>query len=161
MVKSKKHNDLISIQNKEASELNVAQLPSSENELGSFPARLQQVIGSRSVRSFAGDCGMSDTVVRQYLSGKSEPTRPAIIAIARISGCSIDWLMTGEGEMKRGAATAEPVAAAKAAVADPGEPFAQDAESEELCRLLKRYGNRALVEDVKARLLKIKAVVEG
>lgn len=54
------------------------------------------------MRSFAGECGMSDTVIRQYLSGKSEPTRPAIIAIARISGCSINWLLTGEGGMRPG-----------------------------------------------------------
>ncbi len=102
MTKTSKHNNYSALQNSEASELNIAKLPSSENKLGSFPARLQQAIGDRSVRSFASDCGMSDTVVRQYLSGKSEPTRPAIIAIARVSGCSIEWLLTGEGEMRRG-----------------------------------------------------------
>lgn len=183
MAKRAKHNDYGVLQNSEASELNVAKLPGSEKELGSFPTRLQQAIGERSVRSFASDCGLSDTVVRQYLSGKSEPTRPAIIAIARVSGCSIDWLLTGEGEMRRTESfkclTEEDLAFGEALcrigrdesesvlgndkvmVADPGAPFAQDTESEELCRLLKRYGNRALIEDVKARLLKIKQVVEG
>ena len=66
-----------------------------------------------------------------------------------------------EGEMELGTTTDESISNAKSVVADPGGSFAQDAESEELCRLLKRYGNRALVEDVKARLLKIKQVVEG
>ncbi|NJD39494.1 MAG: helix-turn-helix transcriptional regulator [Geobacter sp.] len=108
MTKDKEHSISRHLLDSEASELNVAQLPNSEKELGGFPSRLQQVVGERSVRSFASDCGMSDTVVRQYLSGKSEPTRPAIIAIARVSGCSIDWLMTGEGKMRRGEAAPEP-----------------------------------------------------
>ncbi len=99
-----KHNKISILPNSEASELKRAELPSYTAELGSFPDRLQKAVGDKSVRSFAAECGMSDTVVRQYLSGKSEPTRPAIIAIARVAGCSIEWLLTGEGPMKRGAA---------------------------------------------------------
>jgi len=50
------------------------------------------------VRAFAGRIGASDTGFRQYLTGKSEPTRPVLVAIAREAGVNIGWLVTGEGE---------------------------------------------------------------
>lgn len=69
-------------------------------EIGTFPDRLRQVIEKRSVRSFARHCGMSDSVLRQYLKGKSEPTRPVLLAIACCTGVSVEWLATGTGPMK-------------------------------------------------------------
>jgi len=60
-----------------------------------FPERLKQAIGDQSVRAFARSCQLSDTVVRQYLSGQSEPTRPALIAMAKASSKSLNWLMLG------------------------------------------------------------------
>lgn len=127
-----------------------------------FADRMQIIIKKLGSQEKLGDaCGISGVTIGKYASGKADPSRERLVSMAETANVNVLWLATGEGEMEQGTATAEPVAAAKAAVADPGEPFAQDAESEELCRLLKRYGNRALVEDVKARLLKIKAVVEG
>jgi transcriptional regulator with XRE-family HTH domain len=64
----------------------------------SFPERLKQLIGGQSIRAFARECGLSDTTLRQYLSGQSEPTRPALIAIARAAHVSLDWLICGEGD---------------------------------------------------------------
>ncbi len=63
----------------------------------SFVKRLKETIGKKSVRSFALACGLSDTVLRQYLSGKSEPTRLPLIAIAQTGNVRIEWLVTGEG----------------------------------------------------------------
>ncbi|MDD5171217.1 MAG: S24 family peptidase [Syntrophales bacterium] len=62
-----------------------------------FPERLREVIGERSIREFAEKCTLSDTVLRQYLNGKSEPTRPVIIAITQSAGVRLEWLATGEG----------------------------------------------------------------
>lgn len=62
-----------------------------------FPERLREVIGERSIREFAEKCNLSDTVLRQYLYGKSEPTRPVVIAIAQCAGVRLEWLATGEG----------------------------------------------------------------
>ncbi len=64
----------------------------------SFPERLKMAIGDKSARAFAIECGISPTGLHQYLSGKSEPTRPAIIAIANTAGVDLRWLVTGEGE---------------------------------------------------------------
>ncbi|MGB7316182.1 MAG: hypothetical protein WA939_24880, partial [Nodosilinea sp.] len=46
-------------------------------EVDQFPVRLKQAVGDKSIRGFARECGFSDTVLRQYLNGQSEPTRPA------------------------------------------------------------------------------------
>jgi len=61
-----------------------------------FPVRLKQAVGDKSIRGFARDCGFSDTVLRQYLNGQSEPTRPALLAIARTANVSVEWLATGQ-----------------------------------------------------------------
>ncbi|WOD39862.1 LexA family transcriptional regulator [Nodosilinea sp. E11] len=61
-----------------------------------FPQRLKQAVGENSIRGFARSCGFSDTVLRQYLNGQSEPTRPALLAIARTANVSVEWLAGGQ-----------------------------------------------------------------
>ncbi|MEY3297148.1 MAG: hypothetical protein RLZZ597_408 [Cyanobacteriota bacterium] len=65
-------------------------------EVDQFPVRLKQAVRDKSIRGFARDCGFSDTVLRQYLNGQSEPTRPALLAIARTANISVEWLATGQ-----------------------------------------------------------------
>lgn len=81
---------------------NTASTGKKLQEIGAFPERLRQIIGGRSVRSFARHCGISDSVLRQYLRGKSEPTRPVLLAIACCTGVAVEWLATGTGTMKTG-----------------------------------------------------------
>lgn len=64
---------------------------------GGFPTRLANVIGKRSVRSFARSAGVSDTFLRQCLAGRTEPTRTKLIAIARAGDTTVEWLATGRG----------------------------------------------------------------
>ncbi|EKV01603.1 putative transcriptional regulator [Leptolyngbya sp. PCC 7375] len=68
------------------------------DEPDGFPSRLKQAMGTKSIRGFARECGFSDTVLRQYLSGQSEPTRPVLLAIARAADVSLEWLAAGQGE---------------------------------------------------------------
>jgi transcriptional regulator with XRE-family HTH domain len=65
-------------------------------ELDDFPGRLKKAVGENSIRGFARSCGFSDTVLRQYLNGQSEPTRPALLSIARIADVSLEWLAGGQ-----------------------------------------------------------------
>lgn len=71
-------------------------------ELDDFPSRLKKAVGENSIRGFARSCGFSDTVLRQYLNGQSEPTRPALLAIARSAGVSLEWLVGGQATFLEG-----------------------------------------------------------
>ncbi|MEM6256405.1 MAG: S24 family peptidase [Cyanobacteria bacterium P01_D01_bin.156] len=69
---------------------------SDVNESDDFPSRLKKAVGDKSIRGFARECGFSDTVLRQYLNGQSEPTRPVLLAIARAADVSLEWLAAGQ-----------------------------------------------------------------
>jgi phage repressor protein C with HTH and peptisase S24 domain len=75
--------------------------PSSTSEVGRFNDRLMLAVGETSVRSLARRVCASHTVIHQYLQGKSEPTRPILVAIADATGVNLEWLATGEGPMRR------------------------------------------------------------
>lgn len=66
-------------------------------EQASFRQRLREALGGRSVNSFAKQVPVSQSVMRQYLIGESEPTRPVVLAIARAAGVSPSWLAFGIG----------------------------------------------------------------
>ncbi|WP_445157368.1 helix-turn-helix domain-containing protein [Halomonas sp. E14] len=79
---------------------------SSDSELErEFGARLRQAIGSRSVLSFAKECGISDSLVRKYLAG-SLPGLDKALTMARVAGVSLEWLATGRGSPEQAADSA-------------------------------------------------------
>jgi transcriptional regulator with XRE-family HTH domain len=73
---------------------------SSEEDLCYFAERLKACVGDNSLRAFASKAGISPTALRQYLIGKSEPTRSMLLAIARTAGVNVAWLATGDGPMR-------------------------------------------------------------
>lgn len=78
------------------SDVSPDEMQSNLDEPDGFPSRLKQAMGTKSIRGFARECGFSDTVLRQYLSGQSEPTRPVLLAIARAADVSLEWLAAGQ-----------------------------------------------------------------
>lgn len=86
----------------DASEFKKAKRPSSAQELGRFPVRLKELIGSSSVRGFATKCGLSEAVLRSYLRGDTFPTLDRLELIAKAGETRVGWLATGEGPIKRG-----------------------------------------------------------
>lgn len=62
-----------------------------------FAKRLHEAKGDESARSFAQRAGVSSNVMNQYLSGKSEPTRPNLMKIAEAAHVNLEWLATGRG----------------------------------------------------------------
>jgi transcriptional regulator with XRE-family HTH domain len=58
--------------------------------------RLRLLIGPRGTSEIARKCGLSDSVMRKYLAG-SEPSRAALVKIARGTNTNLVWLATGEG----------------------------------------------------------------
>jgi len=85
----------------DTSEFNKAKRPSSTHELGRFPDRLKELIGSSSVRSFAIKCGLSEAVLRSYLRGNTFPTLDRLELIATSGEVRAGWLATGEGPRER------------------------------------------------------------
>lgn len=62
--------------------------------------RLRQLMGDLSRAEFARKCGVQDSSIRQYLSGKSLPSLENLIAISRATGASLDWIATGLASQK-------------------------------------------------------------
>ena len=65
-----------------------------------IPARLEQLRGDRSQRSFARDLGVFQQNVNRYESGTT-PHTDFLITLALKEGISIDWLLLGKGKMRR------------------------------------------------------------
>lgn len=63
-----------------------------------FVERLKDAVGSESLRKFAARINVSYSGFAAYISGKSEPSRPALIAIAKAAGVNVEWLATGQGD---------------------------------------------------------------
>lgn len=73
----------------------------TEGNSDRFIERLKLIIGVESQRSFAHAVGVADGTLRAWITGKAEPSMQTIIAIAGYRGVSIDWLLTGEGQMRK------------------------------------------------------------
>lgn len=66
-----------------------------------FKCRLKKVMGGKSNRSFATECDISEMTLRRYLAGETFPPLDTLEKIASVAGCSLAWLASGEGEMRR------------------------------------------------------------
>lgn len=60
-----------------------------------FKNRLTEIMQGDSVSVFAKKCDMSETVIRDYLSGKTYPSLNRLAAIAEKCSVSYNWLATG------------------------------------------------------------------
>jgi transcriptional regulator with XRE-family HTH domain len=61
-----------------------------------FSDRLRTLMVGRSIRQLAASAGLSQTGVRAYLTGTSEPGLSALVQLANVLGVSVQWLATGE-----------------------------------------------------------------
>lgn len=67
-------------------------------DTAAFSRRIGQLIESAgSASAFARLCGISESVVRKWRGGQSEPSRAYLERIARRTGASLAWLVSGEG----------------------------------------------------------------
>lgn len=71
--------------------------PFNSQEKGTgFGERLKEVIGNKSGRAFAKEVSISYSTLHNYLTNMSLPTLDNLIALAKHTGVSIEWLATGE-----------------------------------------------------------------
>ncbi len=68
-----------------------------------FPERLRSVVGSESVRSFARRSRVSEATLRNYLEGERLPSLDRAARLAAAAGVSLGWLVSGEGQARKGA----------------------------------------------------------
>ncbi len=77
-----------------------------EGEEKGFPARLEAALGEQSVYAFAKKSGITESLLRKYLAGASQPGMDKLATIAQATGTRLDWLVLGEGQ--RSAPRTEP-----------------------------------------------------
>ncbi|WP_085247823.1 LexA family transcriptional regulator [Gilliamella mensalis] len=65
-----------------------------------FRNRLNLVLEGISGNAFAKKVGMSEAVIRDYLSGKTYPALNRLAIIAQKCDVPIEWLVTGKGECR-------------------------------------------------------------
>ena len=66
-----------------------------------FASRVESLVKEfGSVAEVARKCGLSETVVRKWRNGVSDPSRSNLVALARAANVSLVWLATGEGEAR-------------------------------------------------------------
>lgn len=66
-----------------------------------FADRLKMAMGEESNSGFAKKCGLSESAIRNYLKGQTTPDLDTLGKIAEVSGYSLAWLASGEGEKRR------------------------------------------------------------
>lgn len=63
----------------------------------SFPERLKELMGNKSIRSFGEEIDASEGGIRKWLNNTSRPSFDKVVRIARQYNVNLEWLSTGEG----------------------------------------------------------------
>lgn len=98
--------------NRNSSDSGSDPVPILDEESEQLRLRIKEVVGDRSVRSFADAAGIGPTSLRNYIEGERKPKRPAIEKIAFEAQVSSEWLATGrEPKYRNGVSSYAPVGA--------------------------------------------------
>ncbi|WP_057063591.1 helix-turn-helix domain-containing protein [Citrobacter freundii] len=63
-----------------------------------FKDKLAEAIGNESIRGFASRCGLSDTVLRNYMNEKTYPSLDRLAMIAEAAQKPIGWFLSAEDD---------------------------------------------------------------
>lgn len=69
----------------------------------SIASRIRLVLGGTglSIKDFAKKCGIPYSSLQNYLRGERQPNADALILLNARLGISIDWILTGQGDMRQ------------------------------------------------------------
>ncbi len=73
-----------------------------ENGFAGFRSRLARLVGGDEPFVWAKQVGIPSSTFDRIWNGGSVPKAETLLRIARHCGVSIDWLLTGEGQMRPG-----------------------------------------------------------
>lgn len=73
----------------------VGEIKTDGTEFG-LSTRLSFLIGKESARNFANRAGLKDSTLRSVLKG-TRPSIDFVIAVAKATGASLEWIATGQG----------------------------------------------------------------
>jgi hypothetical protein len=76
----------------------------SESELSGFRGRLEVLIGTEQPFAWAKRIGLPGATFDRMWNGNGIPKGNHLLTIARSCGVTVDWLLTGEGNMRPGPA---------------------------------------------------------
>lgn len=69
---------------------------------GEFKDRVKFLVNKLgSIKKLSSVANVSEGVIKNYLSGQTEPTRKKIIALASAGEVNIGWLLTGKGSAEK------------------------------------------------------------
>jgi hypothetical protein len=145
-----------------------------------FPDRLKSLIKTTdlTVEEFASRVGFSRAQLYKYIKGTNEPALYFFEEVKReFPWVNIGWLASGEGEMEwRERRGISQIATGNGHIQVGGSNISGQiirgnrnsavtekpmrSELEEVCQLLRNYGNPKLIDEIKQRLLKIKNAME-
>jgi len=116
-----------------------------------FKDRLDLITaGFSSLRELAREIGISESAIRKWQKGETEPTLGNLVTLSRLGGVNVEWLATGQGPMRKEerSGVESPTLAQrierleKSASSKEGAPidFDNPELTEALHRLAERYG---------------------
>jgi transcriptional regulator with XRE-family HTH domain len=77
-------------------------MPREDKSARAFRDRLEALAGRvGSYYRLAKAAGVSEGTLQTYRNRGSEPSRPILVALAKASGVSVDWLASGESLLNR------------------------------------------------------------
>lgn len=72
----------------------------AQSDTTTFAQRLKMVIGHGSMTAFAQQCDLSESAIRKYIRGASEPTLHNLLIIAKVGNVPLSWLASGETDFR-------------------------------------------------------------
>ena len=143
-------------------------MSSSEPSCSDFRSRLERVIGKEKPFAWANRIGVPRSTFSRMWNDGVAPKAETLLAVSVATGLSIDWLLTGEGPMRRGetAATIQPAStvpvepSVKAAVR-AGDFHLSMGDSMELLVNIHKSGNNVLIRAINANLMAFNEAIEN
>lgn len=120
----------------------------------------------KSQKEMAKTIGISLPALQGYEAGKSFPGGKVIEVLVKL-GIDANWILSGEGQMGRQSINQSisgnsnlQIGGSVRGNASPKVTNEHSSEFNEVIDLLEKYGNSRIVEGLKEKLLKIKAIME-